>query len=141
MKIIWFNKSCKDGIFTISYSTAIRCKAADMHLTNVEQLPIFVLLAFDWVWLQKMKISNSVGRQTSKLMKTRLLRLPWKWKGDQFWVPKDTSHLQTDLITSSLMILSESFKLETHRKVNENESRYNPQTLQTSSVWGHRYIS
>ena len=56
-------------------------------------------------------------------------------------MPKDTSHLQAEFITSALMILSGSFKLETRRKVNENESRYNPKTLQTSSAGRQRYIS
>lgn len=49
---------------------------------------------------------------------------------------KDASHLHSELITSALMILSGSFKLETRRKVNENELRYNPKTLQTSSTGG-----
>lgn len=56
-------------------------------------------------------------------------------------VSKDTSYLQAGMITSALMILSGSFKLETWRKVNENELRYNPLTLQTSSACGQRYIS
>lgn len=56
-------------------------------------------------------------------------------------MPKDASHLEAELITSALMILSESFKLETRRKVNENESRYNPKTLKTSSAGGQPYIS
>lgn len=54
---------------------------------------------------------------------------------------EDTSHLQAEMITFALMILSGSFKLETGKKVNENELRYNPQTLQTSSPRGHRYIT
>lgn len=62
-------------------------------------------------------------------------------EGEQFSVPKDASHLQAELITSALMILSGSFKLETRRKVNENESRYNAKTLQTSSAGRQRYIS
>ncbi len=62
-------------------------------------------------------------------------------KGDQFSVLKDASHLQAEFITSALMILSGSFKLETRRKVNENESRYNPKTLQTSSAGRQWYIS
>lgn len=44
----------------------------------------------------------------------------------QLSLPEDVAHLQAEFITSALMILSGSFKLETHRKVNENESRYNP---------------
>lgn len=62
-------------------------------------------------------------------------------KGDQFSMLKDISHLEAELITSALMILSDSFKLETRRKVNENELRYNPKTLKTSSAGGQPYIS
>lgn len=54
---------------------------------------------------------------------------------------KDGSNLQAEFITSALMILSGSFKLETRRKVNENESRYNPKTVPTSSAGRQRYIS
>lgn len=62
-------------------------------------------------------------------------------KGNQFSMLKKASHSQAEFITSALMILSGSFKLENHKKVNENESRYNPETLQTSSAGGQQYIS
>ena len=54
---------------------------------------------------------------------------------------KDASHLPAQMITSALMILSGSFKLETRIELNENKSRYNPKTLQTSSAGRQRYIS
>lgn len=62
-------------------------------------------------------------------------------KGNQFSMLKKASHSQAEFITSALMILSGSFKLGNHKKVNENESRYNPGTLQTSSGGGQQYIS
>lgn len=91
---------------------------------------------------RSLTFSTSVGIWAPKLMWRR--QLPGDCeseKGDQFSMLKDTSHQQAEFITSALMILSGSFKLETRRKVNENEWRYNPKTLQTSSAGRQQYIS
>lgn len=79
--------------------------------------------------------SQLMGRET-------VIRWLWKWKRWPVLIgKKDASHLQAEFITSAVMILPGSFKLETRRKVNENESRYNPKTPQTSSAGRQLYIS
>lgn len=64
------------------------------------------------------------------------MTLKWEKKKTLLNAKKDASYLKAQCITSALMILPRSFKLGTREEVNEDKSRYNSKTPQTSSAGG-----